>query len=111
MNPPATMSLDAQANLRTVRDALRYAVTTFNEGGIFFGHGQADAYDEAVFLVMRALSLPIERMDVFLDAFLTIGEINTLLELIDRRVRTRTPVAYLLNESWIQGYRFYVDNR
>ncbi len=105
------MSLDAQANLRTVRDALRYAVTTFNEGGIFFGHGQADAYDEAVFLVMRALSLPIERMDVFLDAFLTIGEINTLIELIDRRVRTRTPVAYLLNESWIQGYRFYVDNR
>ena len=111
MNPPTTMSLDAQANLRTVRDALRYAVTTFHEGGIFFGHGQADAYDEAVFLVMRALSLPIERMDVFLDAFLTIGEINTLLELIDRRVRTRTPVAYLLNESWIQGYRFYVDSR
>jgi len=109
MNVP--MNIDAKANLRTVRDALRFAVTTFNEAGLYFGHGQADAYDEAVFLVLRALSLPIERLDVFLDAFLTIGEINALLQLIDRRVRSRLPAAYLLNESWLQGYRFYVDTR
>ena len=105
------MNIDAKANLRTIRDALRFAVTTFNEAGLFFGHGQVDAFDEAVFLVLRALSLPIERMDVFLDAFLTIGEINALLQLIDRRVRSRLPAAYLLNEAWLQGYRFYVDTR
>ncbi len=105
------MNIDAKANLRTIRDALRFAVTSFNEAGLFFGHGQVDAYDEAVFLVLRALSLPIERMDVFLDAFLTIGEINALLQLIDRRVRSRLPTAYLLNEAWLQGYRFYVDAR
>lgn len=105
------MNIDAKANLRTIRDALRFAVTTFNEAGLFFGHGQVDAYDEAVFLVLRALSLPIERMEVFLDAFLTIGEINALLQLIDRRVRSRLPAAYLLNEAWLQGYRFYVDTR
>jgi ribosomal protein L3 glutamine methyltransferase len=105
------MNIDAKANLRTIRDALRFAVTSFNEAGLFFGHGQVDAFDEAVFLVLRALSLPVERMEVFLDAFLTIGEINSLLQLIDRRVRSRLPAAYLLNESWLQGYRFYVDAR
>ncbi len=105
------MNIDAKANLRTVRDALRFAVTSFNEAGLFFGHGQVDAFDEAVFLVLRALSLPVERLEIFLDAFLTIGEINSLLQLIDRRVRSRMPAAYLLNESWLQGYRFYIDTR
>ena len=105
------LNIDAKANLRTVRDTLRFAVTRFNEAGLYFGHGQIDAYDEAVFLVLRALALPLERMEVFLDAFLTMGEINSLLQLIDRRVRTRMPAAYLLNEAWLQGYRFYVDAR
>jgi ribosomal protein L3 glutamine methyltransferase len=105
------MNIDAKANLRTIRDALRFAVTRFNEANLYYGHGQADAFDEASFLVMRALSLPIERLDVFLDAFLTMGEINSLLQLIERRVRSRMPAAYLLNEAWIQGLRFYVDSR
>lgn len=105
------LNIDAKANLRTVRDTLRFAVTRFNEAGLYFGHGQIDSYDEAVFLVLRALSLPLDRMEVFLDAFLTMGEINSLLQLIDRRVRTRMPAAYLLNEAWLQGYRFYVDTR
>jgi len=105
------MSIDAKANLRTIRDALRFAVTRFSEANLFYGHGQVDAFDEASFLIMRALSLPLERLDVFLDAFLTIGEINSLLQLIERRVRSRMPAAYLLNEAWLQGYRFYVDTR
>jgi ribosomal protein L3 glutamine methyltransferase len=105
------MSIDAKANLRTVRDALRFAVSRFNQARLFFGHGQLDAFDEASFLVLRALSLPLERIDVFLDAFLTHAEINTLIELIERRVKTRLPAAYLLNESWLQGYRFYIDKR
>lgn len=105
------MTIDAQANLRSVRDVLRYAVTRFNERPIFFGHGQLDAFDEAAFLVTRAMKLPLERMEIFLDAFLTHAEINTLLELIERRVKKRVPVAYLLGEAWLQGYRFNVDSR
>jgi ribosomal protein L3 glutamine methyltransferase len=105
------MTIDAQANLRTLRDVLRYAVTRFNERPIFFGHGQLDAFDEAAFLVTRALKLPMERMDIFLDAFLTHAEINTLIQLIERRVKKRVPVAYLLGEAWLQGYRFSVDAR
>lgn len=105
------MSIDAIANLRTLRDVLRYAVTRFNERPIFFGHGQLDAFDEAAFLVTRAMKLPLERMDIFLDAFLTHAEINSLIELIERRVKKRVPVAYLLGEAWLQGYRFFVDSR
>ncbi|MFO0008547.1 MAG: 50S ribosomal protein L3 N(5)-glutamine methyltransferase, partial [Betaproteobacteria bacterium] len=105
------MSIDAQANLRTLRDVLRFAVTRFSEAGVFFGHGQADAFDEAAFLVMRSLRLPLERLDVFLGAYLTHGEINTLLQQIDLRVKKRLPAAYILTEAWLQGLKFYVDER
>lgn len=105
------MSIDAQANLRTLRDVLRFAVTRFNESKVFFGHGQADAFDEAVFLVMRSLNLPIERLDVFLDAYLTLAEINMLIQQIDQRVKKRVPAAYILKEAWLQDYKFYVDER
>jgi ribosomal protein L3 glutamine methyltransferase len=105
------MSIDAQANLRTIRDVLRWAVTRMNEGGVFFGHGQGDAVDEALLLVLRSLQLPVDRADLFLDAFLTHAEINSLIQTIDQRVRKRTPAAYVLREAWLQGYRFYVDER
>jgi len=104
-------NLDAQANLRTLRDVLRFAVSRFNEAGLSFGHGQADAFEEAAFIVMRSLKLPLERLDFLADAYLTHAEINSLLQTIDRRVKKRTPAAYLLNEAWLQGYRFYVDER
>ena len=65
----------------------------------------------AVFLVMRSLQLPIDRLDVFLDAYLTHAEINTMLQQIDLRVKKRMPAAYILKEAWLQGYRFYVDER
>ncbi|MDQ3188551.1 MAG: 50S ribosomal protein L3 N(5)-glutamine methyltransferase [Pseudomonadota bacterium] len=105
------MSIDAQANLRTLRDVLRYAVTRFNEADLAFGHGQVDAFEEAAFIVMRILRLPLARLDFFADAYLTHGEINELLQIIERRVKKRIPAAYLLNEAWLQGYKFYVDER
>lgn len=105
------MSIDAQANLRTIRDVLRYTVTRMSEGDVHFGHGQLDAVDEALFLVLRSLQLPVDRADLFLDAFLTHAEINSLIQTIDQRVRKRTPSAYILHEAWLQGYKFYVDER
>jgi ribosomal protein L3 glutamine methyltransferase len=106
-----TTLIDAQANLRTLRDVLRYAVTRFNEAQLAFGHGQADAFEEAAFIVMRTLKLPTERLEFFADAYLTHAEIHELLQTIDRRVKKRLPAAYLLNEAWLRGYRFYVDER
>jgi len=106
-----TTLIDAQANLRTLRDVLRYAVTRFDEAQLSFGHGQADAFEEAAYIVMRTLKLPLERLEFFADAYLTHAEINDLLQVIDRRVKKRLPAAYLLNESWLRGYKFYVDER
>jgi len=105
------VSIDAQANLRTLRDVLRFAVTRFNEADLAFGHGQSDAFEEAAFIVLRTLHLPLNRLDFFADAYLTHGEINGLLQTIERRIKKRLPAAYLLNEAWLQGYRFYVDER
>jgi ribosomal protein L3 glutamine methyltransferase len=101
--------LDAQANLRTLRDVLRFAVTRFNEANLSYGHGQANAFEEASFIILRTLKLPLDKLEFFADAYLTHAEINALLQVIDRRVKKRIPAAYLLNEAWLMGYHFYVD--
>lgn len=97
--------------LSTVRDWVRYAVSRFEAGEIFFGHGTDNAYDEAVWLVMRALHLPMDTLSHFYDAHLTEAEQTRLAALIERRVTDRTPAAYLLQEAWLRGYSFYVDER
>lgn len=97
--------------LFTIRDWIRFAVSRFEESEIFFGHGTDNAYDEAVWLIMRALHLPLDTLDNFLDAVLTETERKHLEHLIERRVNERTPTAYLLREAWLRGYRFYVDER
>lgn len=103
------MSIDAQANVRTLRDVLRYAVTRFSEANLAYGHGQANAFEEASFIILRALKLPLDKLEFFADAYLTHAEINALLQMIERRVKQRIPAAYLLNEAWLMGYQFYVD--
>jgi ribosomal protein L3 glutamine methyltransferase len=95
----------------TVRDILRYAVTCFNEAKLFFGHGTHNAYDEAAYLILHTLKLPLDKLDPFLDAKLLREEIAALLMIIERRVTERVPAAYITNEAWLGGYRFYVDER
>jgi ribosomal protein L3 glutamine methyltransferase len=97
--------------LETVRDWLRYAVTRFTSGGLFFGHGSASAYDEAAYLVLHTLSLPLERLEPFLDARLTHTERGQVLHMIERRVGERIPAAYLTHEAFLGSFRFYVDER
>ena len=97
--------------LFTIRDWLRFTVSRFEEAGIFFGHGTANAYDEAVWLVMSALHLPLDTLENFLDAVITEAERKHLAHLIERRITDRTPTAYLLREAWLRGYKFYVDER
>lgn len=101
----------AKGELVTVRDLLRFAVSRFNEAGLAFGHGSDNAWDEAAYLVLHTLHLPLERLEPFLDARLTAPEIDTLLGVITRRVEQRIPAAYLTNEAWLGNHRFYVDQR
>ena len=96
---------------QTLRDLLRHAVTRFNTEQLYFGHGSDNAFDEAAYLLLHTLKLPLDRLDPFLDARLTEPEINTLISLIERRAIDRVPVAYLTHEALLGDYRFYVDER
>jgi len=97
--------------LETVRDWLRWAVTRFTESRLAFGHGTTNAWDEAAYLVLHALSLPADRLEPFLDARLTQQERVRLGELLARRIDARVPAAYLTREAWLGDFRFYVDER
>lgn len=97
--------------LQTVRDWLRFAVSAFNEAGLSFGHGSASAYDEAAYIILHTLHLPLDTLAPFLDARLTASEIKRLRSLLDMRVTKRLPAAYLTHEAWLGDFRFYVDER
>jgi ribosomal protein L3 glutamine methyltransferase len=97
--------------LETVRDWLRYAVSEFNGAGLFFGHGTANAYDEAAYLILHSLHLPLDRLESFLDAKVTHTERESLQDVLSRRVNERVPAPYLTHEAWLGEHRFYVDER
>ncbi|WP_199229707.1 50S ribosomal protein L3 N(5)-glutamine methyltransferase [Azospirillum sp. TSO22-1] len=97
--------------LKTVRDFIRYGVSRFTEAGVSYGHGTTTAFDEAVFMVLEGLRLPIDQLDPYYDARLTTPERQKLAELLHARVSTRKPAPYLLNKAYIQGIPFYVDER
>lgn len=97
--------------LVTLLDYLRYAVSRFNEAELVFAHGTTDPVAEAVFLVTGALHLEPEQFDGFAQARVTHTEAAKLLGLIEQRVRTRKPAAYLLNKIYMRGLPFYVDER
>jgi len=105
------MSTDAVHDLETLRDWLRFAVTRFGEAKLAFGHGSANAYDEAAYLLLHSLHLPLERLEPFLDARLTHAERQQLAQLFQRRIDQRIPAAYLTREAWLGEFRFYVDER
>lgn len=95
----------------TPRDLFRYAITRFNTEQLFFGHGSSNALDEAAYLILHTLKLPLETLDPFLDARLLPEEVAALLKVIERRAAERVPAAYITNEAWLGSYRFYVDER
>ncbi|CAL8474273.1 50S ribosomal protein L3 N(5)-glutamine methyltransferase [Caballeronia sp. EK] len=95
----------------TVRDLLRFGVSRFTEAGLSFGHGSANAYDEAAYLILHTLHLPLDTLDPFLDARLLDEEIDAVMKVIERRAKERIPAAYITQEAWMHGRRFYVDER
>ncbi|MBO0741630.1 MAG: 50S ribosomal protein L3 N(5)-glutamine methyltransferase [Hyphomicrobiaceae bacterium] len=97
--------------LITVRDWLRYAVSRFNAEQLIYGHGTANALDEAAYLILHTLHLPIDQLDPWLEARLLSGERQAVREIIEARIKTRKPAPYLTHEAWIGGHSFYVDER
>lgn len=101
--------VDPAYELLTVRDLLRYAVSRFTAADLSYGHGAANAVDEAAFLVLEGLRLPIDDINPWLDARLTLPERERLLELFERRAETREPAAYLVGRAYLHGIPFIVE--
>src|SRR6516165_4767650 len=101
----------ASGELLTLLDFVRFAVSRFNEAKLVFAHGTTDPVAEAAFLVCEALHLHPEQFDSFATARVTAFEAKKILELIELRVRTRKPAAYLVNKVYMRGLPFYVDER
>lgn len=105
------MSCAMDEGLITVRDHLRFAVSEFRREKIVYGHGASTAVDEAAFLILETLSLPIQDINPWLDARLLTDERTRIREVIAARIATRKPAAYLLKKAYIQNLPFYVDER
>ena len=104
----------AQANkpsLVTLGDFFHFAVRRFRQARLSYGHGTTNAVDEAAFLMLEALRLPIHRIDPWLDLKPTPPERARLLTLIDARISLRMPAPYLLGAAYMQGVRFHIDRR
>jgi ribosomal protein L3 glutamine methyltransferase len=103
--------MNVPPELETLRDWLRFAVSRFTQAGLSFGHGFANACDEAMYLLLHTLHLPLEQAEPFLDAKLTHAERTELAALLTRRIEERVPAAYLTHEAWLGDFRFVVDER
>ncbi len=105
------MIIQDSSQLQTVRDFFRFAISQFNKAGLHFGHGSSNAYDEAAYLILKTLHLPLDQLEPFLDARLVDSEREQVMDVIERRVTDRIPAAYLTHEAWLGDYSFFVDER
>lgn len=106
-----TTKEEAIADLSTILDMLRWAMSQFNSSDIYYGHGTDNAWDEALQLVLPTLSLPLDVPDSLLSTRLTTSEKAAIIELIENRIEQKIPVSYLTNSAWFCGHEFYVDER
>ncbi len=97
--------------LSSMRDFIRWGSSEFARAELTYGHGFVSAFDEARYLVQHALDLPPDWPEAYLDAVLTEAERERVLEVLQQRIDTRRPAAYITHESWFCGLPFYVDER
>jgi ribosomal protein L3 glutamine methyltransferase len=102
---------EAVSELHTLQDMIRWTVSRFNAANLFYGHGTDNAWDEAVQLILPTLYLPIDVPPHVLNSRLTSSERLRVVERVIKRIKDRTPVAYLTNKAWFCGLEFFVDER
>ena len=105
------MARATKSSLVTLGDFFHFAVARFRTARLAYGHGTTNAVDEAAFMVLEALRLPISRIDPWLDLMPTEPEKARLMTLIEARIALRMPAPYLLEAAYMQGVRFHIDRR
>jgi len=109
--PGSAGRLPRPPELSTILDHVRYAVTQFTAAKLVFAHGTTDPVAEAAFLVCEALHLTPGQFEPFATARVAPHEQGRIFDLIEARITTRRPAAYLVNKAWLRGVAFYVDER
>lgn len=104
-------SLEEFQQLKTAKDVIRWAASRFSEAKLDFGHGMSTAIDEAVYLVLRGLHLPVNTPAIYWDGLLTDSEKSELYTTLERRITDRLPAAYITQEGWFAGLSFFIDQR
>lgn len=107
----APRRLPRPRELATILDHVRYAATQFGAAGLTFAHGTTDPIAEAAFLVSAALVLPPDTFELMAAARVTRQEQDRIFDLIEARIRTRKPAAYLVGKTYVRGVPFHVDER
>lgn len=97
--------------MSTVIELIEAGAQRLTDAGVAFGHGTANAFDEAAWLVLWRLKLPLDDIDAVADRPVSPADAGKVVALIDERIATRKPAAYLTKEAWLQGVSFYVDER
>jgi ribosomal protein L3 glutamine methyltransferase len=95
----------------TLVKLVRDCAAKLEQAGVAFGHGTTNAFDEAAWLVLWHLGLPLDDLDGVAALPVTRQQQDSVRELVDERIRSRKPAAYLTREAWLQGVPFYVDER
>ncbi len=101
----------ASMKLPTVIELIEAGAKQLNAAGVAYGHGTSNAFDEAAWLVLWRLGLPLDEIDAVADRPVTPEEQARIAALLQERISTRKPAAYLTGEAWLQGVPFYVDER
>ncbi|MDO7086073.1 50S ribosomal protein L3 N(5)-glutamine methyltransferase [Pseudocolwellia sp. AS88] len=97
--------------LNTTGDFVRFAASQFNQADLYFGHGMANAWDEAISLIMFTLNLPEDLFEQVFTCQLTADEKQEVLTIIEKRIVEEIPAAYLTNQAVFANLPFYVDQR
>jgi ribosomal protein L3 glutamine methyltransferase len=95
----------------TLLNLIERCSARLQEAGVSFGHGTSNAFDEAVWLALWRLGLPLDDLDGVAGRALTAEEQGSIEALVEQRIATRKPAAYLTGEAWLQGLPFHVDER
>ncbi len=104
--------LEAQNELKSVRDIIRFGISLFNQYKLFYGHGTDNIFDEVVYLVLSSLHLPLDfDLNIIYDSAILRSELNIILKNFTQRVKLRKPAPYITNQALIQNYYFYIDER
>jgi len=114
MNQSDVKNIDVDevcSELSTMTDFMRWGASQFVNAELSYSHGMSSPLDEAVYLVLRSLHLPVDTPDVYWPSKLTLGEKHTVVSTLLKRIEQRIPAAYIMKEGWFAGLQFYVDER